>query len=107
MQIFILLLIVFIFASVSAFILFKFPAKKNLLVRILTLSLFAVYLFRLFSFDTINQVFNLFLVDIDTPINAYETWLFPPFKTFFIILLRSFSVILVAWILYAFYPLKE
>lgn len=108
MQIFILLLIVFIFASVSAFILFKFPAKKNLLVRILTLSLFAVYLFRLFSFDTINQVFNLFLVDIDTPINAYETWLFPPFKTFFIILLRSFSVILVAWIFVCFfYPLKR
>lgn len=108
MNVIILVSVLVLFVSVSAFILYKFPTKKTLLIKILSFSLFFVYLVRLFSFDTINQTFNLFLVDIETPKNANETWLFSPLLTVVIIMLRWFSVVVVAWIfISALYPLRR
>jgi ABC-2 type transport system ATP-binding protein len=108
MNIILLIAVLVLFVSVSAFVLFKFPAKKDLFIKILSISLFFVYLVRLFSFDTINQTFNLFLVDIETPKNADETWLFSPFLTVVLFILRWSGVVLVAWIFVcAIHPLHR
>ncbi len=104
----VLLAVTFLIATPSLILLFKLPKKQARLIHILSVILFLVYLVRLFSYDTINQTFNLFLVYIETRVNASDTWLFSPFLTFAIIVLRWFSVIMVAWIFVAvLYPLKH
>ncbi|MFA7589700.1 MAG: hypothetical protein WCY22_05000, partial [Acholeplasmataceae bacterium] len=48
----------------------------GLILKILAVLLFVTYLFRLFSADKIDNVFNLLLFDVKTNIDSETTWLF-------------------------------
>jgi ABC-2 type transport system ATP-binding protein len=58
--------------------------------------LFIVYMFRLFSSDVIDQSFNLLGIDQTTPIDAPSTWIFSVGKSLFILFLRWLTLIFVA-----------
>ncbi len=108
MHIIFLSVIVLVFLIVSGLVIFKFPEKKTIYLKVLSIALFFVYLVRLFSFDMVNQTFNLFYIDIDTPINASDTWLFSQFLTFSLLIIRWFGVIVVGWIIVnIIHPLKK
>lgn len=75
---------------------------------VLVFLLFSVYLFRLFSSDVIDQTFNIFLIDIRTDLDAETTWLFSPYKTFFILILRWLTVLFITGaIAVSFHPKRE
>ncbi len=97
--------------SVAIFLIFNkkinYQTKKT--GKIFAVLLFLIYLVRLFSpDDAITKVFNIFLVDIQTPIDAIDTWLFSPFMTSFIIILRWLSITsMVFLIMTPFLKIKE
>jgi len=66
-------------------------------LKVLSVLLFFIYLFRLFSEDAINGVFNLFLIDIDTAIDANTTWFLSRGKLIFLILLRWSTMVILTW----------
>lgn len=77
-------------------------------LKTLAVILFAVYLVRLYSHDAITRSFNLLLVDIETPINAYDTWLTGVSMSVFMICLRWFTVLsLIFLIIRPFFKLKN
>jgi ABC-2 type transport system ATP-binding protein len=89
-------------------ILGKNNVQKNRLFQVLAVLLFTAYMFRLFTDDALNQVFNALLYDIDTPINAEATWLFSPSVTVGILILRWLTVALMIWmIINPFYHIQE
>ncbi|MBE0701019.1 MAG: YwaF family protein [Acholeplasmataceae bacterium] len=91
-------LMLIIFAVALAFYLNK---KKSigfdLIMKVASVLLFLVFLFRLFSQDAFDQTFNLFLIDIDTDLDAPTTWLMPVFQSIIILFLRWGTVLMVAW----------
>jgi ABC-2 type transport system ATP-binding protein len=54
-------------------------------------------MFRLFSEDAIDGVFNLFLIDVDTAIDANTTWFLPRGILIFLLLLRWSTMISLTW----------
>ncbi len=103
----ILLFSILCFSIVSAYIIIKKNQSESIIFRVLSILLFLVYLVRLFSKDTIDQTFNLFLTDIETPIDAAPTWLFDQMMTFGIIMLRWFTLLTISWIIVnSIYKLK-
>ena len=86
----------------------KQNSKQINILKIFSVGLFFVYMIRLFSYDAINSTFNLLLVDIETPINAYETWLTGVSMSIFLIFLRWFTVLCIVFlILNPFFNLKN
>lgn len=85
----------------------KYQTKK--VGRVLSVILFLLYLVRLFSpDDAIAKVFNIFLVDIQTPIDAIDTWLFSPSMTAFIIILRWLGIVSIVFlVMIPFTEIKE
>ncbi|MDY0024337.1 MAG: YwaF family protein [Candidatus Izemoplasmatales bacterium] len=79
-------------------ILYKDFEKKLKINKILAVSLFLIYLVRLFLKDKIYNVFNVLLYDIETPIDSTLTWLFSPGMTVFIIILRWLTVVSMLWL---------
>ena len=77
----------------------RYEMRKNKLHKTLAVLLLATYLFRLFSTDQINTVFNVLLFDIETPINAETTWLFTQGMTVLILMLRWLTVSLIVWMI--------
>ena len=99
-----------VIAIVLVFSLFFFFYKridieKDKTVKIFSGLLFIVYLFRLFTTnDALNSVFNVLLYDIETPINAPDTWIFSQGLTVFIIVLRWLSTFsLIVLVLYPYF----
>lgn len=90
-------IILLIISTVLAILFFVWKRKdafSNKIFKVLSVILFGIFLFRLFTTnDAIDRVFNAFLYDIETPINASETWLFTPGMTAFILFLRWFTSI--------------
>jgi len=108
MYIIVIASLLLVVTTLSIYLLLKFPKKEKLIFYILATLLFAVYLVRLFSYDDINNVFNLFLTDINTPVNSAETWLFSVGLSFLILVLRWLNVVLIAWVLVnTIYKIKE
>ncbi len=95
----ILIVSILCFSTISAYMMIRKTKYETPLIRVLSVLLFFAYLVRLFSKDSIDLTFNLFLTDIQTPINAYTTWLFDPLMTFTIIMLRWFTLLTISWIL--------
>lgn len=75
----------------------KIGLDFKLIIKIMAIGLFITYLFRLFSFDEIDNVFNIFLIDVKTEIDSETTWLFSRSMTFFIIMLRWLTLIILTW----------
>ena len=73
-----ILLSVLFVTALFAYLLIKKSNSENLVLKIGSVVLFLIYMFRLFSSDSIDQTFNIFYLDIDTPIDASATWLFEP-----------------------------
>jgi ABC-2 type transport system ATP-binding protein len=73
----------------------KFDLTKSL--KVLGVVLFLVYMFRLFSSDAIDRVFNLLEVSQSSVVTPESTWLFPVFKSVFILVLRWLTVLLIAF----------
>lgn len=70
----------------------------GLILKILAVLLFTTYLFRLFSSDKIDSVFNLLLVDVKTNIDAETTWLFGTVPlSILIIFLRWITLVTLTW----------
>lgn len=69
----------------------------NLILKVFAVFLLATYAFRLFSSDKIDSVFNLLLVDIVTPIDAWTTWLFNVPVSLLVILLRWLTIVILTW----------
>jgi len=67
--------------------------NDTLIIKTLAIALFLTYAIRLFSSNVLDNVFNLLLVDIDTPINAYDTWLFGVSMSVFMVILQWFTVL--------------
>jgi ABC-2 type transport system ATP-binding protein len=65
------------------------------ILQVLSVILFVVYLFRLFSSDVIDGTFNLLGTDQVTPIDAAATWLFPVGRSLVIFFLRWVTLPLV------------
>lgn len=85
----------------------KKQISLNKTTKILVISLFFVYMIRLFSNDTSNSVFNLLLIDITTPINSPDTWILGRSISIFMVFLRWFTVLTIIYlILNPFYKLK-
>jgi len=86
---------------VFAFLLIYLSKNSNVdfskILKVLSVSLFIVYMFRLFSSDLIDGTFNLFKIVQSSLITPESTWFFSGFKTFFIILLRWLTVMFVAF----------
>ncbi len=104
------LFLLFIAIGVSLLLFFyrKIDLKKGKTMKVLSVLLFLVYLFRLFTTeDALNDIFNALLYDIETPVNAEETWLFSQGMTVFIILLRWLTMASLLWIvIYPFFRLQ-
>ncbi len=82
--------------------------SRRTTLAVLTFLLFSVYLIRLFSSDAIDQTFNIFLIDITTDLDAETTWLFSPYKTFFMLILRWMTVLFITGaIAVSFHPKRE
>lgn len=78
------------------------------IMKTLSVILFGVYMARLFSQDAITKTFNLLLLDIETPINAYDTWLTGASMSLFLIVLRWFTIVsLLFLIMNPFFKLKN
>lgn len=76
-------------------------------VKAASILLFAVFMVRLFSSDAINDMFNLLLIDIDTPINAMDTWLDTVGMSIFMIILRWMGITsLLMMVVSPFFKLK-
>lgn len=105
----ILILIVTLIVSIGiAYLLKKEKISGGTTLRVLTLFLFSAYLFRLFSSDVIDQTFNLLLIDITTDLDAETTWLFSPYKTLFILILRWLTVLFITGLIaVSFHPKRE
>src|SRR5690554_2168398 len=102
------LCLILLLTPLIVILLVKFPKKRKPIIYMLGILLFGVYIIRLFSYDNINYVFNLLLIDIDTPINSEETWLFSVNLSVFIIILRWLTIVLIAWVLVNIvYEVKE
>src|SRR5690554_2355882 len=87
---------------------YKYNEYKIIYMKVFSMGLFLIYLTRLFSFDTINQTFNLLLFDVVTPINSESTWIFSPELSLIILFQRWIGVVLIAWIFTAIlFPLKR
>ena len=73
-------LIIPIIPIILSFVLFVLAKTtdniKLKLLKIFSVTLFAIYLVRLFSEDVYNNVFNVLLFDVKTPIDPQSTWLF-------------------------------
>lgn len=87
---------------------YKDEFKKNKIIKIISVLLFIVYLFRLFTFDKINNTFNVLLYDIETPIDSVSTWLFSQGMTIFMIMLRWITMVsLILLVLHSFFNTLE
>ncbi len=73
----------------------KIETAKTL--KVVAVVLFIVYMFRLFSYDLIDQTFNLFRIGQSGDLPVDPSWFFTPVKTFFIIMLRWLTVLLIAF----------
>ncbi len=80
-------------------LLFKKHITFNKTMKVLSVVLFAVYMIRLFSSDAIDETFNLLLIDIETPINAYDTWILSVPLSVFMIFLRWFTVLSILFLI--------
>lgn len=80
-----------------------FPKKshisKSTFVKTLSVLLFFTYLVRLFVADAVDTTFNLLLVDITTPINAFDTWLTGASMSIFMIILRWLNISLILFLI--------
>lgn len=94
-----ILLSVLFVTALFAYLLIKKSNSENLVLKIGSVVLFLIYMFRLFSSDSIDQTFNIFYLDIDTPIDASATWLFEPMMTLLIIMLRWFTLLTITWLI--------
>jgi ABC-2 type transport system ATP-binding protein len=82
------------------------PLLKTL--KVFAILLFSTYMVRLFSQDAITSAFNLLLIDIETPINAYDTWLTGVSMSIFMVFLRWTTILsLIFLILNPFFKLKN
>lgn len=91
-----------IILSIVLFILVKTTDNKKLkLLKIFSVTLFAIYLVRLFSEDVYDNVFNVLLFDVKTPIDPQSTWLFSPGLSVVISLLRWFTIFSILWLMIA------
>ncbi|MCF7932291.1 MAG: YwaF family protein [Acholeplasmataceae bacterium] len=72
--------------------------KFEHLLKTLTIALVLVYLIRLFSKDVFDQTFNLLYVDIETDIDADQTWLFSRGMTLLMLFLRWLTVTMITLI---------
>ena len=68
-----------------------------MILKILSVTLFIVYMFRLFSSDMIDGTFNLLKIVQSSAVSPESTWFFTGFKTFFILFLRWMTVMFVAF----------
>lgn len=88
-----------IFAAFTAILLLLVKKTKldiQRVLKVLSVTLFIVYLFRLFSSDMIDGTYNLLKIgQVSSDIES--TWFFSGFKTFFILLLRWFTLIFVGF----------
>ena len=75
----------------------KSKIDYSLTLKILSVSLFVIYMFRLFSSDMIDGTFNLLKITQYSVVTPESTWFFSGFKTFFILLLRWLTVMFVAF----------
>lgn len=108
MYIIIMIASIILLVGLINFILFKYPKRKKLISLVLFTALFAVFMFRLFSYDDINKTFNLLLFDINTPLDAESTWMFSKSLSMIILTSRWFTLIVITWILVlSFYKIKE
>ncbi|SKC43015.1 ABC-type transporter ATP-binding protein EcsA [Acholeplasma oculi] len=102
------ILLGFLFIVLGLVLHYKYNEYKNIYTKVFSVGLFLIYLTRLFSFDTINQTFNLLLFDVVTPINSESTWIFSPELSLIILFQRWIGVVLIAWIFTSIlYPLKR
>lgn len=102
------ILLGFLFIVLGLVLHYKYNEYKNIYIKVFSVGLFLIYLTRLFSFDTINQTFNLLLFDVVTPINSESTWIFSPELSLIILFQRWIGVVLIAWIFTSIlYPLKR
>lgn len=102
------ILLGFLFIVLGLVLHYKYNEYKNIYIKVFSVGLFLIYLTRLFSFDTINQTFNLLLFDVVTPINSESTWIFSLELSLIILFQRWFGVVLIAWIFTSIlYPLKR
>ncbi|TVP94273.1 MAG: ATP-binding cassette domain-containing protein [Acholeplasmatales bacterium] len=76
----------------------KDKLESRRLLKYLASFLLLVYVLRLYVHDAIDDTFNLFTIDIVTDRDAFETWLFPVGRSFFLIVLRWLSVTLFVWL---------
>jgi len=83
--------------TISLFLLKKQYVKTDKLLKVLSLLLFFVYIISFFFTDSIDSTFNLFFIDIRTPIDAQATWVFSRLMTVVMILLRWLTAVVVAW----------
>lgn len=104
----IIFLVVGIAFALLFFLLKKNDSKSDKYYKIFSVTLFIIFLFRLFTTeDAINSVFNVLLYDIETPINASDTWILSPGMTVLILFLRWFtSVALIMLVIQPFVKLK-
>lgn len=87
--------------ALSSLILLRKRRKFNLelIAKYLAIGLFLVLMLRSWRYDAIDDTFNLLLVDIKTPIDAPETWLFGEWLTGWMIILRWATFTLTLWLI--------
>lgn len=91
-----------ILATFIVIILNVFLQKKKIIsieksLKILSVILFIVYSLRFFFDDAIDNTFNLFYVDIETPVDAASTWIFSRLGSVLVLLLRWVTLIVITW----------
>ena len=103
-----LILFLTLFLAITFILIYKNETKKNKIIKIISVLLFIVYLFRLFTFDEINHTFNVLLYDIETPIDSPSTWLFSQGMTIFMIMLRWTTLVsLILLVIHSFFETLE
>ncbi len=91
-----------IFATFIGILLNVFLQKKKIIsleksLKILSVTLFVVYSLRFFFDDAIDSTFNLFYIDIETPVDAWSTWIFSRTGSVLMLLLRWVTLIVITW----------
>lgn len=103
----IITLLAVLVVSISLALSKKGISLSNIL-KVLGITLFFVYIVRLFSRDAIDSVFNLLLIDIDTPINSSDTWIMGVFMSIFIVILRWLTISSIVFLIVnPFFKLKN
>ncbi len=107
-MIYLIILVLSGFLIGLTFFLNKRKPSLSKISKVLGIALFSIYIVRLFALDAGNSVFNLLLIDIETPINSSDTWIMGISMSVFMIILRWLTIIsLIFLTIKPFFNLKK